>query len=164
MPQIAQILETYASQIFWLLITFGIIYFGIARMMLPRVESTIDARNKKIADDLATAEAARAEAEQLEEGGDKELNAARSEAQAKTSEAKAKAAKATEKRLAEADAEIAAKMAAAEAELAKATAKAMASVETVASEAAADIVAKVSGMSVTAAVASKSVKAVMANG
>ena len=34
MPQIAQILETYASQIFWLLIVFGLLYFGIAKGML----------------------------------------------------------------------------------------------------------------------------------
>ncbi|NJM50782.1 MAG: ATPase [Sphingomonadales bacterium] len=164
MPQIAQLLETYASQIFWMLVTFGIIYFGIARMMLPKVEATVDQRNKKIADDLATAEAARAEAEQLEEGGDKELVAARTEAQAKANAAKAKAAAATEKSLAAADAEIAEKMATAEADLAKATASAMASVESVASEAAADIVAKVSGVSITPAAAAKAVKAVMANG
>ena len=27
MPQIAQILETYASQFFWMLLVFGILYF-----------------------------------------------------------------------------------------------------------------------------------------
>jgi F-type H+-transporting ATPase subunit b len=164
MPQIAQLLETYASQIFWLLITFGIIYFGIARMMLPKVDAAVDARNKKIADDLATAEAARAEAEALQSGGDEALNAARAEAQAKSNAAKAKAATETEKRLADADAEIATKLAAAETSLASATAAAMASVESAATEATADIVAKVSGMTVTPAAAAKAVKTVMANG
>ena len=37
MPQIQQLAATYASQIFWLLITFGLLYFGIARTMLPKV-------------------------------------------------------------------------------------------------------------------------------
>lgn len=164
MPQIAQLLETYASQIFWLLLTFGFIYFGIARMMLPKVEATVDARNKKIADDLATAEGARAEAAALETGGDSVLNAARAEAQAKANAAKAQASQETEKQLAVADAEISAKLAAAEADLAKATASAMAGVEEASSDAVSALVAKVSGISVTPAAASKIVKSVMANG
>ena len=44
MPQISQIAATYASQIFWLLITFGILYFGIGKMMVPKVMATVDAR------------------------------------------------------------------------------------------------------------------------
>ena len=37
MPQIAQLAETYASQIFWLLLIFGFVYFVIGRGMVPRV-------------------------------------------------------------------------------------------------------------------------------
>ena len=48
MPQISQILETYASQFFWLLIVFGLLYFGIGRAMLPKIEATVDARDAKI--------------------------------------------------------------------------------------------------------------------
>lgn len=164
MPQISQILATYASQFFWLLVTFGLIYFGIAKAMLPKIEANIDARDRKIADDLAAAEKARAEADNLEDGGSAQLAAARADAQAKANEAKAKAAKDAEGRLAAADAEVNAKLAAAEKELAKVTAKAMASVESVAAEAAADIVAKVSGTKVTAAQSASAVKAVLSNG
>jgi F-type H+-transporting ATPase subunit b len=57
MPQIAQIASTYAGQIFWLLIVFGFIYFGIGRSMLPKIEATVDARNSKIADEAKTAAA-----------------------------------------------------------------------------------------------------------
>ena len=39
MPQISQILETYASQFFWLLIVFGLIYFTIGHGMLPKIET-----------------------------------------------------------------------------------------------------------------------------
>ena len=56
MPQISQILETYASQFFWLLIVFGLIYFTIGKGMLPKIEANMDARDRKIADDLAAAE------------------------------------------------------------------------------------------------------------
>jgi F-type H+-transporting ATPase subunit b len=59
MPQIAQLAATYASQIFWLLVCFGLVFFVIGRGMLPGVVSTIDQRNKQIADDLGAAEAAR---------------------------------------------------------------------------------------------------------
>lgn len=63
MPQIAQLADTYASQIFWLLLCFGVVFFVIGRGMLPGVVSTIDQRNKQIADDLAAAEAARGAAD-----------------------------------------------------------------------------------------------------
>jgi F-type H+-transporting ATPase subunit b len=164
MPQISQILETYASQFFWLLIVFGLIYFTIGRGMLPKIEANMDARDRKIADDLAAAEKARAEADNLEDGGSAAINEARAAAQVKANEAKAKAAKDAEARLAVADAEVGAKLAAAEADLAKASAKAMTSIESVAAEAAADIVAKVSGAKVSAAQAATAVKAVLANG
>ena len=45
----------------------GLIYFGIGRAMLPKIQSTVDARDKRIADDLAAAQAARAEADETEE-------------------------------------------------------------------------------------------------
>ena len=164
MPQISQILETYASQFFWLLIVFGLIYFTIGHGMLPKIEASMDARDRKIADDLAAAERARAEADNLGDSGAADLTAARTEAQAKSSAAKAKAAKDADVRLAKADAEISTKVAASEAELAKAKAKALAGIEAVAADAAADIVAKVSGAKVTSAQAATAVKAIMSHG
>lgn len=161
MPQIAQILETYASQFFWMLLVFGLLYFVIGKGMVTKIDANVDARDRKIADDLAAAERARAEAENMVAGGDEALNAARGEAQAKAATAKAKAAKDAEARLAKADAEISVKLSAAEADLAKARAKAMAGIESVAADAAAAIVAKVSGAKVSAAQAATAVKAVL---
>lgn len=161
MPQIAQILETYASQFFWMLLVFGILYFVIGRGMVSKIDANIDARDRKIADDLVAAERARAEADGLAAGGSDVLNDARSEAQAKAAAAKAKGAKDAEARLAKADAEVAAKLAAAEADLANARAKAMDGIEKVAAEAASEIVAKVSGAKVSAAQAASAVKAVL---
>lgn len=161
MPQIAQILETYASQFFWMLLVFGLLYFVIGRGMVSKIDANVDARDRKISDDLVAAERARAEADAFVAGGSDTLAEARGEAQAKAAEAKAKAAKDAEARLAKADAEVAAKLAVAEADLAKARDSAMAGIEQVASEAAADIVAKVSGAKVSAAQAASAVKAVM---
>lgn len=66
MPQIAQLAATYSSQIFWLLLTFGFVFFVIGLGMVPKVQSTVDARDKKIADDLEAARAGSAAADALE--------------------------------------------------------------------------------------------------
>lgn len=59
MPQIAQLLDTWSSQVFWTLIFFGITFFLIGRGMVPKVMETVGMRDKQIADDLAAAQAAR---------------------------------------------------------------------------------------------------------
>ena len=164
MPQISQILETYASQFFWLLIIFGLIYFVIGKGVLPKIDATVDARDAKIAGDLAAAEKARAEAEGMEGAWQAELAQTRNAAQAEAQKAKASAQRDAENRLSKADAEIAAKAADAEAAIAKARASALAGIDAVAAEAAQDIVAKVSGVNVTPAQATAAVKAVLANG
>jgi F-type H+-transporting ATPase subunit b len=80
MPQISQIAATYASQIFWLLITFGILYFGIGKMMVPKVMATVDAREGQIAGDLAAAEQARLAADQVEAAWRAKMDEARAAA------------------------------------------------------------------------------------
>ena len=59
MPQIEQLPFIFTSQLFWLLVVFGIIFFGIGRGMLPKIQSTVEVREKKIAGDLAAAQQAR---------------------------------------------------------------------------------------------------------
>ena len=58
MPQIEQIASTYASQIFWLLVTFGALYFFVGKLMVPKIQATVEARDQRIAADLQAAEAA----------------------------------------------------------------------------------------------------------
>jgi F-type H+-transporting ATPase subunit b len=60
MPQISQISEIFASQLFWLIVSFGLIYFVIGRGMFPKIEATVEQRDRRIAEDLAAAERARA--------------------------------------------------------------------------------------------------------
>jgi ATP synthase B/B' CF(0) len=83
MPQFDQILSTYASQIFWTLIVFGLIYFTVGKGMVSKIDANVEARDRKIADDLAAAEKARAQADSLVAGGSDAINEARAEAQAK---------------------------------------------------------------------------------
>lgn len=164
MPQIAQIIDTYASQIFWLVIVFGLIYFGIGQAMLPKIEGTVEARDRKIAADLAGAEAARAAADAEEEAYRARIDTTRAEAMKATQEAKAAAALEAEKRVKTADAELAAKAAEADGRLKAAQAEALAHIEDVATEAAQEIVAKVSGAQVAREEAASAVRMALNHG
>lgn len=161
MPQIAQLSETFASQVFWMLIFFGLIFFVIGRGMVPKVMATVEARDKQIAGDLAAAEAARKAADSQEEAWRVAANQQRSEAQALIATAKADAAKATETRLAGVSAVLDKRLAEAEDRIAGAREGALGEIEAVASEAASDIVARLAGVTVDAAAARAAVKEVL---
>ncbi|GAA5051350.1 ATP synthase F0 subunit B' [Erythrobacter westpacificensis] len=164
MPQIAQLAETYASQIFWLLVIFGFVYFVIGRGMVPKVMDTVGLRDKQIADDLAAAQSARDAADEAEEAWRKRENANREAAQALVTEAKGKAQASTESKLAEVQARIDAQLAEAEARIEESRAKAAAEIESVAAEAAQDITARLAGVTVSDAEARSAVQKAMAHG
>lgn len=161
MPQIAQIASTYASQLFWLIIVFGLIYFVIGRGMLPKIEATVDARDKRISDDLAQAERARARADEIEEANRLRTEQNRAEALKVTQAAKASSTLENERRLAAADAATGEHMAAAEARIGAAAEAASSEVEAMAAEAAREMVAKLSGAQVTPEQAEEAVKAAL---
>lgn len=164
MPQIAQIAETYSSQIFWLLLTFGLVFFVIGLGMVPKVQGTADARDAKISGDLDAAKAAFARADEAEADYRTRDAASRAAAQATLAKAKSEAAKASEVRLAAADAEVATKIAAAEARIKGASDAAMAEIENVAADAARDMVARISGVDASDDAARNAVKAALAHG
>lgn len=158
MPQIAQLAETYSSQIFWLLVFFGFTFFVIGRGMVPKVLATVGQRDQQIADDLAAAQAARDKADAEEEAWRLRENENRAAAQQLVAEAKADAAKKSEKTIAAAQKRLDAKLAEAEKRIAAARAEAMTEVETVAVEAAQDIVSRLAGVKVTKPAAAEAVK------
>jgi F-type H+-transporting ATPase subunit b len=164
MPQLAQLLLVYQSQWFWLLIVLGLIYFGVGRGIVPRVEATVDSRDAKIAADLAAAERARQAATEAEEGWQAKIAAVHAEALATAGKARAEAAIAAEKQIAAADAELAVKANEASARLAEARDAALATIGDVAADAAREIVAKISGVKVSEEEARSAVKAAMAHG
>lgn len=164
MPQIAQIASTYASQIFWLLITFGLLYFGVGRAMVPKIVATVDAREAKIAGDLAAAEAARAQADTVQAAWEAEMDAARAAAQAETAAATKRAALAFEAQVHAADAELAERMGHHDLAVANARAEALANLQSVAAEAAQDMTAKLSGVQVSLDAATDAVRRTTAHG
>ena len=158
MPQINQLPFIYASQLFWLAVTFGLIFFGIGLGMLPKIQSTVASRDKRIADDLAEAERARAAADETEAAWRVRMDESRAEAMKLTASAKQDTARETETRIKAADAEANARVEAAEARIRGATEAAMAEIETVAAEAAQEMVARLAGVNVSPERAAAAVK------
>ena len=159
MPQIEQLPYIFTSQLFWLLLVFGIIFFGIGRGMLPKIQSTVDLREQRIADDLAQAQAARAAAEQTEEAWRARMDEARAEAARRAQEARQESARQTEAKVRGAADKINAKVEAAEQQIRESVAAARAEIETMTAEVTREMVARVTGIQVDPADASRAVKA-----
>ncbi|QZH74476.1 MAG: ATPase [Erythrobacter sp.] len=164
MPQIAQMSEIWSSQLFWLLVIFGLVYVVVGKGMLPKVMDTVGMRDSQIASDLAAAQAARDAADQQELAWRQRENDNREAAQALVNEAKAAAQKSTEAKLAQVQAGIDTQLEAAEARIAASRAEAAAEIETVAAEAAQDIAARIANISVAPEAARAAVQEVMARG
>lgn len=164
MPQIEQLAETLSSQVFWLLVFFGLTFVVVGLGMVPKILGTVDMRDQQIADDLAAAQAARDAADSEEAAWRARENANRAAAQAVIAEAKAKAAAANSAKLAETQVRLDARVSEAEAGIEAARTSAMAEIEAVAADAVRDIVARIAGAEVEPAAAEAAVKEVMAHG
>src|SRR5690349_16391799 len=106
MPQLVQLPDIFWSQLFWLAVVFGILFFVVGMNMLPKIEGTIDARHAKISEDLAAAERARTQADETEADYRSRIDASRAEALRATQASKADAALEAEKQIKAADEEI----------------------------------------------------------
>src|SRR5688572_28299775 len=164
MPQINQLSDVLFSQLFWLLLTLAVIYFGIGKAMLPKIMSTMDARDQRITDDLAAAEAARRAADETEEAYRARMNVTRGQAPKLTGAHTQETARATDARIHDANAATPSNIDAAGARLRAAAEAALADIETVAAEAAQEMVAKLAGISVSRDDAPRAVKAELVHG
>jgi F-type H+-transporting ATPase subunit b len=148
--------EYFASQLFWLALTFIALYLLMARIGLPRVGSIIDARRTRIETDLGAAAKLKADAEAAMAAYEKELAEARARAQAIAGETRAKLnAEADEARKA-LEATLSHKHA-----IADTKNRAMSNVKGIASEAAAAIVAKLTGLAPAEHAVAEAVDAVL---
>jgi F-type H+-transporting ATPase subunit b len=159
MPQIEQLPFIFTSQLFWLAVVFGILFFGVGRGMLPKIQSTVELREQKIAGDLAAAQQAREAAEETEAAYRVRIDASRAQAATVTQEARQASARETETKVRAAAEKIAAKVASAEADIRAAAEAARAEVEKVAIEATQEMVARLTGIQVDREQAAAAVKA-----
>ena len=159
MPQLTQLPVIFWSQLFWLAVVFGIMFFGIGRGMLPKIQSTVEAREKKIAEDLERAQAARVAADVTEAAWRERMDKARAEAARLAQEAKQASAKQAEARVQKAADKINLKVESAEAKIRAAVDAARAEIEAVAMEATQNMVGRLTGITIDKKEAAQAVKA-----
>lgn len=153
--------EWFASQLFWLLLTFLVLYLLMSRFALPRVAEILQERQEKISDDLAKAEALRTEAREAYDAYEQRLQEARTQAQAVLREASEAAAAEQARRQAEFAREMNTRVAEAETRIAEARTAALGDLEGVAAEIAQAATVKLIGGRIGKAKAEASVKAAM---
>jgi F-type H+-transporting ATPase subunit b len=137
--------QTFASQIFWLVICFVALYLLISRIAVPRIGGILDDRAKRIEGDFAEAQRDKEESEAALVAYEKALADARSRAQAIGTEIRDKVhAEAEEKRKA-LEAKLNAQLAEAEKAIATTKTAAMANVRGIAVDAAGAIVERLVG-------------------
>lgn len=93
-PKLPQLdLATYSSQVFWLIVSFVVLYFLVAKLAMPRIAEVLEERQERIEDDLDKAETLKKEAYQVRIEYEKALSAAREKAQDATRHAQEEIAK-----------------------------------------------------------------------
>lgn len=137
--------QTFASQLFWLVITFVFLYVMMSKVALPRIGAIIDSRQKRIDDDLAEAQKLKTESDAALASYEKALADAHNRGQAIASEMREKQAAASEATRKTLEAQLNAKLADAEKTIAATKSAAMANVSAIAQDAATTIVERLTG-------------------
>ena len=78
MPQLNP--EFFASQLFWLVVTFSFLLVFLWRVSLPRIGNILEKRERKINEDLTAAKELQTEAENIQDKIEQQLKQARSDA------------------------------------------------------------------------------------
>jgi F-type H+-transporting ATPase subunit b len=125
-------LAQWPGQIVWALIVFAVLYFLFARVFVPAVAGTIDAREDKIANDVGEARRLRDQARADAEAAAGEMAKARARAHKIASDAKDEAKAQAAARQTEEDAKLAQALARAETRIATARGEAMTHVRAIA--------------------------------
>lgn len=147
MPQLD--VSTYASQIFWLIVFFSLLYYLLSTRGLPRIAEILEARQDRIAADLDEAQRMRSEAEQAIQTYEAEMAKAREHAHALVTEAQVRLSSEAAKRHEELDGVLARELHEAEARIAAARQEALKEIEDVAAVAAQAATERLSGVKVT---------------
>ena len=143
MPQLD--VSTYAPQLVWLAVTFIVLYLLMSKLGLPRVGGVIEARRKRIDDDLARASELKTQAEAAIAAYQRALAEARAQAQATVKERTDRFAAEAAERQRQLASALAEQTKQAEQEIAAAKERALGDIRNVAVEAARSITEKLTG-------------------
>lgn len=154
----------WPGMIFWLLLSFGVLYFVLSRSLLPRIGTVIEDRRDKIEDDLDEANRLNRQAADAERAYNRALADARAQAQAIAAEVRAEVDAEIKRESAAAEAGFAERAAAAETRIREASEAALANVRAIAGEAASSIVERLTGAAPAAEDVNAAVTSVRENG
>ena len=155
--------DTFPSQLFWLVITFGALYYFMSKKALPKVGALIQERKARIAKDLDEATAMQQKADAAAEAHQKSLAEARAKAQSLAQAARDQLAAESDARRKALEADLATKSAAAERQIAETRAQAMGNVSGIARDAAGAIVERLIGRTASPDAVSAAVDSVKAS-
>jgi F-type H+-transporting ATPase subunit b len=155
-------LTTWPTQLFWLVVTFAIMYLLMSVMVTPRIRSVLEDRQQRITNDLEKARDADTKVTEMRLSYEASLEAARTEAAAKARDALSEAKATADAAEAEMATKLNQKLKTAETKLMKMRDDAMASIDEVAAEITAQTVSHLTSLKPTKAAVSKSVKDAMA--
>jgi F-type H+-transporting ATPase subunit b len=126
--------STYPSQIFWLLISFLILYLLMSRIFLPRIGGVIEERRQRIADDFDKASEFKRQAEDAEASYRQSLADAKARAATIAQDTREQIDEEIKAMQAETDAKLEAEITAAEARIEETSARAQLAVREAARE------------------------------
>ena len=144
MPQL--VFADYPTQLFWLVVTFGVLYVVLSRLVLPSIARTLGERDTRLQGDIARAEKLKSEAEATLAAYRKAIGEARATAQAELKKATEEMAAEAARREGELAASFAEKAKAAEAGIVAAKTKALTELKNVAGDAVHDLVTRLVGV------------------
>jgi len=164
MPQLDFSNPLMISQLVWLLIIFGLLYYVMAVYALPRVESVLEDRRRRIEGDLEAAQAMKNGAEAAMAAHHAATMKARAEAQASIASAVASAQADAQARADALAAKLAEQIAAADVRIGASRDAAMGALRQVASETTQALLTRLTGTSDSAAISGAVDRALAARG
>jgi F-type H+-transporting ATPase subunit b len=139
----------FVPQLFWLAVTFVLLYWIMAKVALPRIGEVIEERRDRIQRDLAAAERLKGETDKALQTYEKALSDARGSASAIARQTRDELSAEVDKERKAVEDQLASKLAGAEASIAATKTKALASVKDIAGDTVVQIVSALTNINVT---------------
>jgi len=153
--------STFASQLLWLAITFGLFYWIMKNVAMPRIAGILEDRKDRIAGDLSEANRLKEETDAAIAAYEQALTEARNKAHGIAHDTRAKLKAEQEARREKAEAEIGEKLKAAEAHIAGIKTEALSQIEEIAGDTTSALVEQLIGKAPTKTDLNKALKSAM---
>jgi F-type H+-transporting ATPase subunit b len=141
---------SFASQIFWLVVTFVTLYIVVSKFAIPRIGEILEQRARLVQDDLDRAAALKADTDAAIASYEKAMTDARAQARDVMFAATAEMKKVADEKTAAVNADVAKQIADGEERIAKAKAEALGSIRSIAGDTAREAVSKLTGLTLDA--------------